>query len=159
MRMGTAEDREPRADVLAIARRVLEVSHMSTGELRAEVERLTGQPCRSWNKPYLQRKVAGLVQLAARRKEEPREATPGSHAPEQPAPLIPRVRDRRLPSPGAEIVKVYKGHEIHVRITETGFECFGASFPTLTAVAKVITGQKFINGFLFFGLVKRKRAK
>ncbi len=60
--MGTAKDREPRGDVLAIARRVLEVSRMSTGELRAELERLTGEPSRSWNKPYLQRKVAGLGQ-------------------------------------------------------------------------------------------------
>jgi len=159
VRMGTAEGREPQGDVLAIARRVLEVSHMSTGELRAELERLTGQPCRSWNKPYLQRKVAGLVQLAARRDEAPREARSRLRTPERPAPLIPRVRDPRLPFPGSEILKRYKGHEIRVRITESGFECFGASFPTLTAVAKAVTGQRFINGFLFFGLTTRKRTK
>jgi hypothetical protein len=159
VRMGTTEDREPRGDVLAVARRVLEVSHMSTGELRAEVERLTGQPCRSWNKPYLQRKAAGLVQQAARPHDELQDALSPACAKGEPAPLIPRIRDRRLPSSGSEIVKLYKGHEIRVRVADQGFECFGQRFDTLTAIAKVITGQKFINGFLFFGLTRRKRTK
>jgi len=56
-------------------------------------------------------------------------------------------------------VKVYKGHEIRVRVTAEGFECFGTRFDSLTAVAKAITRQRSINGMLFFRLARRNRAK
>ncbi len=137
--------------MLAIARRVIESSRMTTGQLRSEVERLTGEPCRSWNKAYLQRKVASLIQLAAR---------PGptkSGAIDEAAPLVPSFRDPRLPTAGSEIVKRYHGHEVRVRVLDRGFECLGMTFDSLTAVAKAITGQRFINGMLFFGLTKRSR--
>ena len=148
----TKSRQEP--DVLALARRVIEVSRMSTGELRAEVERLTGEPCRSWNKSYLQRKVTGLTQLGARHGET--EAGDGL-ASDANAPLIPRFRDRRLPAAGSEIVKRYRGHDVRVRVLDAGFEAFGQQFDSLTAIAKVVTGQRFINGMLFFGLAKRSR--
>ncbi len=157
--------REPERQAAALVARILEIQRMSTGELRAEVERLTGNPCRSWNKPYLQRKVASLVQAGLDTGSPP--APEGDRAGTllrarqdvAPGPVIPRFRDRRLPSPGSEIVKRYRGHEIRVRVNEQGFECLGQRFDTLTAIAKVITRQRFINGYLFFGLVKRKRAK
>ncbi|MEK7315387.1 MAG: DUF2924 domain-containing protein [Candidatus Eisenbacteria bacterium] len=149
-------------DVLALARRVIEVSRMTTGELRSEVERLTGEPCRSWNKPYLQRRVVGLIQAGAKHGEAggrddsfpgSTEASPGDES----AALVPPLRDRRLPAPGSEIVKVYHGHEIRVRVLDAYFEAFGQRFESLTAIAKVVTGQRFINGMLFFGLTKRSR--
>ena len=156
----TKSSQEP--DVLALARRVIEVSRMSTGELRSELERLTGEPCRSWNKTYLQRKVAGLIQLGARRAEsqatDDRSAGRKSRrANEGRAPLIPHFRDRRLPPAGAEIAKRYHGHEIRVRVLDDGFEAFEQRFDSLTAIAKAVTGQRFINGMLFFGLTKRSR--
>jgi hypothetical protein len=147
---------EPATSVPDIVRKILAVNRATTAELKEELRRLTGQESKTFNRPYLLRRVAFLIQAQARRGHDAGDA-PDSQSLPAPGPLP--VRDRRLPSPGSEIVKTYKGHEIRVRITEGGFECFGASFPTLTAVAKVVTGQRFINGYLFFGLVKRKRAK
>lgn len=160
MRSTTKCGQEP--DVLALARRVIGVSRMSTGELRSELERLTGEPCRSWNKTYLRRTVAGLIQLDARHVES--EATGGRSSAaksrkteEARAPLIPSFRDRRLPPAGTEIVKRYHGHEIRVRVLDDGFEAFDQRFDSLTAIAKAVTGQRCINGMLFFGLTKRSR--
>ncbi len=132
------------------------MNRMTTGELKEELRRLTGQESRTFNRPYLLRRVAFLIQAQTRSGKDTSGA-PDAQSP--PGPGLLPIRDRRLPGPGSEIVKVYKGHEIRVRITPDGFECFGSRFDSLTAVAKAITGQKFINGFLFFGLVKRKRAK
>ena len=70
-----------------------------------------------------------------------------------------RIRDRRLPSPGAEITKTYRGERLVVRVLQDGFEFMGLRFESLTAVAKAVTGQPFISGPLFFGLAKRRRAK
>ena len=77
--------------------------------------------------------------------------------PSEPASL--RIRDARLPAPGSEFMKVYKGQEIRVRVLDEGFEWNGLPFQSLTALAKSITGQKFINGMLFFRLAQRRRAK
>ncbi len=151
--MPRAKKREPVPSVPELVRKILAVNRMTTGELKEELQRLTGQESNTFNRPYLMRRVAFLIQAQAGSGGD----APDAQNPPGPGPLP--IRDRRLPSPGSEIVKRYKGHEIRVRITENGFECFGASFPTLTAVAKAVTGQRFINGFLFFGLVKRKRTK
>ena len=137
-----------------LVRRILAVQRMTTGELKAEIERLTGQPSRTFNRPYLVRRVAFLIQAEAKQGGEP---TGGPDAKSQVASL--RIRDARLPAPGAEFVKVYKGQEIRVRVLDDGFEWNGIPFPSLTALAKALTGQKFISGFLFFGLAKRKRPK
>jgi hypothetical protein len=44
-----------------------------------------------------------------------------------------------------------------VRVLEGGFAWNGQVYASLTAVAKAVTGQPFINGRLFFGLTKRVR--
>ncbi len=157
---------EPESQAAALVARILEIQRMTTGQLQREVERLTGLPCRSWNRAYLRKQAVSLVQMgisdpgSPRAPEGDRAGTPFQARPNlAPGPVIPRFRDRRLPSPGSEIVKRYRGHEIRVRVNESDFECFGQRFDTLTAIAKVITGQPFISGPLFFGIAKRKRAK
>ena len=126
--------------------RLFEIQRMTTGELRAELERLSEKPCRTWNRTYLVRKVSALVQVDLAKSRAP--APAGSSS-------IPPFRDKRLPAVGSEIVKVYKGHEIRVRVITEGFECFGTRFESLTAVAKAITRQRSINGLLFFRLFIR----
>src|SRR5206468_3589541 len=64
------------------------------------------------------------------------------------------VRDPRLPSLGSVITRQYKGQEIRVTVTETGFEWEGRSYRSLSAVARDVCGQRW-NGFLFFGLTRR----
>lgn len=60
-------------------------------------------------------------------------------------------RDPRLPAPGAVITRRYKGVEQSVEVLADGFNWNGETYPTLTAVAKAMTGQH-LNGFAFFGL-------
>ena len=59
--------------------------------------------------------------------------------------------DGRVPSPGAVIVRQYKGQTIRGAVRKDGFEYDGQRFKSLSAVAKVIAGSH-CNGFRFFKL-------
>lgn len=69
-----------------------------------------------------------------------------------------RKRDPRLPAAGSVIKREYKGSEYEVIVRASDFEFEGRSFPTLSWVAREITGTNW-NGFLFFGLSKRGGGK
>ena len=53
--------------------------------------------------------------------------------------------------PGARLVREWHGHTHTVTVTEDGFEYAGATYPSLTKVAKKITGAHW-SGPRFFGL-------
>ena len=55
--------------------------------------------------------------------------------------------------PGARLVREWHGRTHTVTVTEDGFEYAGASYPSLTEVAKKITGAHW-SGPRFFGLVR-----
>ena len=59
--------------------------------------------------------------------------------------------DNRLPMPGQEIMREYKGRTLLVRVLADGFEFDGEVYKSLSAVAKAITGTH-CNGYLFFRL-------
>jgi len=88
-----------------------------------------------------------------------RKQTPKTPAAAQP-PKAPRTRarDPRLPAPGTVIVRPYKGREIRVKVLEDAFECEGAEFRSLSALAAKITEADSVNGFLFFKLTEPKGA-
>jgi Protein of unknown function (DUF2924) len=83
--------------------------------------------------------------------------TTGDGAPVEHATVTGLVSDHdaRIPMPGSVIVKDYRGRAIVVHVLDDGFECDGRRFASLSAIAKETTGTKW-NGFLFFGLVKRR---
>lgn len=164
MGMGAPEDREPTAALIA---RLAEIQGWKTGRLRNELTRLTGCPAKSWNRPYLLRKVSWLTQEAVRRAangvEVPTLATEVRDVPRAPrldAPIriVPGrgIRDPRLPKAGSLILRRYRGLRLTVTILERGFEWNGQIYSSLTAVAKAITGTHW-NGRLFFGLSRRNR--
>jgi hypothetical protein len=66
--------------------------------------------------------------------------------------------DKRLPPPGSVITRIYKGQTFQVRVLVAGFEFAGTTYPSLSAVAKAITGSH-CNGFLFFNLTSTKGTK
>ena len=73
-----------------------------------------------------------------------------THASEDiPAATPGNLADERLPPPGTLLTRVYKGQTLQVRILLHGFEFNGVVYPSLSAVAKAITGSH-CNGFLFF---------
>ena len=63
--------------------------------------------------------------------------------------------DRRIPEPGASLVKTYRGQTIRVVVRSSGFEFNGEQYKSLTSVARAVTGQRRINGFQFFNLGKK----
>jgi hypothetical protein len=61
------------------------------------------------------------------------------------ASLRPRIK------PGTRIVRQWKGRSIEVSVTESGFEYGGASYRSLSQIARKITGTRW-SGPAFFGL-------
>ena len=55
--------------------------------------------------------------------------------------------------PGARLVREWHGRTHTITVTEDGFEYAGSSYPSLTKVAKKITGAHW-SGPRFFGLVR-----
>jgi hypothetical protein len=55
--------------------------------------------------------------------------------------------------PGARLVREWHGRTHTVTVTEDGFEHAGKTYPSLTKVAKTITGAHW-SGPRFFGLVR-----
>jgi Protein of unknown function (DUF2924) len=55
------------------------------------------------------------------------------------------------PKPGARLIREWHGRTHSVTVTEDGFEYAGASYPSLSKIAKKITGAHW-SGPRFFGL-------
>jgi hypothetical protein len=150
---------------------------MTTTELCRRYEELFGQPVRTRHKAYLVRKIAWRIQALAegdlserarRRAEElandadirlmpPRRPHGGDNDGHGTVGSTRTLRaptaadDRRLPAPGAAIVRSYKGKQVRVVVRSDGFEYDGHRYKTLTAVAKAVTGSH-MNGYRFFRL-------
>ena len=63
--------------------------------------------------------------------------------------------DQRLPMAGTQLTRQYKGRTVVVNVLSDGFEFEGRVLPSLSAVAKAVTGSHW-NGFHFFGLSKQR---
>ena len=142
---------------------------MTVAELRVRWRELYGEDSRSRNKDFLWRRLAWRVQelayggLSDAAKARLAELAPSGFVRAQlprgfaPGPAKP-IRDRRLPSPGATLVRRYKGVDVRVLVLDDGFEYDGRRYESLTEIARVVTGSAR-NGWLFFGLTKRQRAR
>lgn len=164
--MDATTEREP---VAALVAHLAQIQALSTGQLRAEFQRLSGRPTGSWNRVWLRRKTSWLIQASQRQTadgvELPTlvpEVRDQPRSPRLDAPIMVGtgrgVRDPRLPRAGTEIVRNYRGLRLTVRVLEGGYEWNDQTYSSLSAVAKAITGCHW-NGRLFFGLTRRKRTK
>ena len=138
--------------------------HGGLAGLRARYQELTGEPTTSRNAAWLIRRIAWLLQaraeggLSERARQRARdlaaEATLRHLPPRRSRPPEPEPApwsDPRLPPPGSLLTRTYKGMPIQVLITREGFTYEGQHYPSLSAVAKRITGSH-LNGYRFFGL-------
>jgi hypothetical protein len=66
------------------------------------------------------------------------------------------VNDRRLPPAGTVLTRAYKGKTLQVKVLADGFEYEGEKYPSLSALAKVITGNH-CNGLAFFGIARKSK--
>lgn len=143
------------------------LKQLKTGPLREKYLEVCGETTNSRNRDYLCRRIiwrmqaniyGGLSERALARAKElvctedlrrmmPRPAKPKVA---EPSPTVP-PSDSRLPMPGTVITRNYKGKILQVKILTEGFEYLGEKFPSLSAVAKTITGSH-CNGFHFFKL-------
>ena len=118
-------------------------------ELRAEWRRRLGPPPRLRSPEVLRRVLAWRIQVdawgglddATRRKL--RETSSARRGPEL--------------SPGSQVTREWEGVVHAVQVVEGGFSYAGATYPSLSAVARVITGVRW-NGPRFFGLRKEAGA-
>jgi hypothetical protein len=156
---------------LNILQEIARLHRMGPKELRNRYAEVFGEATNARNKAWLVRRIAwrlqalaegGLSERARRRAEElARDAdlrlTPPRTQTLTTIPLstavAPSGRDDRLPPPGSVLVRKYRGASLQVRVLADGFEFDGQHYPSLSAVAKAITGSH-CNGFLFFKLVR-----
>jgi hypothetical protein len=149
---------------------------MTATRLRDRYAELYGEPSRSGNKQWLIRRCAWRIQalaeggLSERAKRRARQLARDQDlrvipprglkmAPldrpadvQQPARnYIRRTHDARLPMPGGQISRIYKGHRYVVDVLDDGFGYEGHCYRSLSAVAHAITGGHW-NGFKFFNL-------
>ncbi len=72
--------------------------------------------------------------------------------PTQPRLVLPRYRA------GAMLEKMWQGRRHHVAVMANGYRWEGKIFPSLSAVARAITGARW-NGPRFFGLRANGKAE
>jgi len=145
------------------------LQRMTTSELRERYAEIFGEQPQTWNRVWMLKRLAwrlqalaegGLSERARQRAEElandadlrmtpPRMKTERS-APERTTIVtLPDKPDDRLPPPGTILSRPYKGQTVQVQVLHSGFAYQGQVYPSLSAVAKAVTGSH-TNGFLFF---------
>ena len=154
---------------LNVHKEVAAMQRLGAKQLRGRYAEVFGETTTANNKTWLIRRITwrlqalaegDLTERARRRAEEL-----GNDADLRMNPPRPRVadapqamgtatanvlpRDRRLPRVGSVLVRKYRGQTLQVRVLAEGFEFAGAVHPSLSAVAKAITGSH-CNGYLFF---------
>ncbi len=158
-----------------------EVQRMTVGSLREKYREVFGEESRSNHKQFLIRRIAWRLQAIAegdlserarlRAMEIANDADLRIRAPKgflrseqgdaADRTIVSRfngTKDARLPLPGTEIIREYRGKRIVVRVLEDGFEYDERRFRSLSAIACEVTGTRW-NGFLFFGLDGEKEGR
>jgi hypothetical protein len=160
-----------------IAKEVAALPRLGFADLRARYAELFGETTRAGNRAWLVRRIASRLQalaegdLSDRARQRAAELVNDADLrlmPPKPTDLArqpvvraapPRVRaqqaDIRVPAPGSIITRVYKDQTLAVEVLPVGFAYQGTVYPSLSAVAKAITGSH-CNGFLFFRLHQQR---
>jgi len=155
---------------LNIHKEVTALQRLGATQLRSRYAEVFGETTPAHNKTWLIRRIAWRLQALAegdlserarRRAEELANDADLRMKPPRPKPAdAPQAtaaaaavppRDPRLPPVGSVLARVYRGQTLQVRVLADGFEFEGVVYPSLSAVAKAITGSH-CNGFLFFRL-------
>jgi hypothetical protein len=160
---------------LHIGKEIVVLQRMTTRELRVKYAEVFGEETRATNRTWMIKRIAwrlqalaegGLSERAQRRAAELandadlRTTVPKAVFADKIAVATLGVKafatskDPRLPMPGSVITRKYKGNLLLVKVLDEGLEFAGMVYPSLSAVAKVITGSH-CNGYLFFGLTRK----
>jgi len=158
-----------------LAHQLAALKRLTIAGLRTRYAELFGEPTRAGNRAWLVKRIAWRVQVLAegdlserarQRASElahdadlrlcpPRSVLPAvAEADVAPRSPSSRTHDPRLPPPGTLLRRPYKGMILQVQVQQDGFVFDGQRYPSLSAVAKAITGSH-CNGFLFFRLIPK----
>jgi hypothetical protein len=147
-----------------IVNEVATLRRLSVSQLRQCFAELFGEATHASNRTWLTKRILWRMQalaegdLTQRAAQLARDADLRLNAPQNkattttppPQPVnLPAAIDPRLPPPGTILTRPYKGQLIQEQVLTEGFACAGTIYPSLSAVAKTITGSH-CNGFLFF---------
>ncbi len=162
-----------RPEQATISSSIHALQQMTTAQLREEWRRVMGEEPRSYHRTWLWRRLAWAIQakefggLSARAQERLHELLPHAEAwmplgkrglQDVDTPLlVPRTRDSRLPAPGTVLTRQYRGRTIAVTVLEDGIDLEGERYPSLTAVAKAVTGSHWNGHLFFFGSPSKRR--
>jgi hypothetical protein len=145
------------------------LQRLTASELRGRYTEVFGEQPPTWNRVWMLKRLAwrlqalaegGLTERARRRAEElANEADVRLNAPKGKTIDVPVERtivkplpaqtDNRLPPPGTILTRPYKGQTVQVQVLQSGFAYQSQVYPSLSAVAKAVTGSH-CNGFHFF---------
>ena len=157
----------------SMAAEIAALRKLTVAELQQRFRALFGHESRSHNRDWLFKKVAFRMQeirrggLSERARQRARELAkdsflraraPADFDPAPAPPPPPHPKDPRLPAVGTVLTKEHGGDVHAITVLADGFEYAGQTYPSLSRIAKVITGTSW-NGFLWLGLEKRKRGK
>ena len=153
---------------LNIVNEVAALERMTIGQLRQRFAELFGEATLASNRAWLVKRIAWRMQALAegdlserarrRAAELARDADLRLNPPQRqtttptatPEPVrLPTPVDDRLPPPGTILTRPYRGQKLQVQVLHDGFAYAGNVYPSLSAVAKAITGSH-TNGFHFF---------
>lgn len=162
------ERRAEQRAIVDVATELDAVANMTVGELTEKYREVFGEPTRSRNKAYLQKKISwriqelaegGLSPRAVERIEELAVFAPARWRPliGKPRPEPKCERDPRLPEPGTVVSREWGGETHEVIVRDEDFEYAGRRYATLSRVVREITGTNW-NGYMFFRLAKRSRS-
>lgn len=164
---------------LNITKEVANMERLSVGALCERYREVFGEDTKARNKQWLIKRIAWKLQaneegdISERARKLAMEIAQSSDirtsAPkirtrpieatlETATTIITPPADSRLPVAGTVLMKNYKGRSIQVRVLPNSFEFEGDQYKTLTSIARIVTGQKNINGFQFFKLGKAEAA-
>ena len=153
---------------LNIVNEVAALRRLSVAQLRLRFAELFGETTNASNRTWLTKRIlwrmqalaegdlsqracqlaAQLARDAGLRLNAPHNKTTTTTTTPQPV-SIPAPIDQRLPPPGTILTRPYRGQLIQVQVLTEGFAYAGRIYPSLSAVAKTITGSH-TNGFHFF---------
>ncbi len=163
-----------------VTKTLKELERTPVPKLKERYAEVFGEATRSNNKRFLIKRIiwrlqaldeGDLSERARRRAAElardadlrlrpptmPRNADSRSGAGRPPDPVVVspfRVpADQRLPMPGGQLTRRYKGELIVVEVVRNGFEYEGETYRSLSAIARKVTGNHW-NGYHFFKIPK-----
>jgi ribosomal protein S30 len=151
-----------------IANQLAALDEATTDDLIAQYARLHNKAPRTRNRAWLIKRVAwalqaeafgGLSKAATKRLDELIAQIGGSltDAGRTVTTTLPRKPKPNAPAVGTTLTRTRRGQQIVVHCRDNGYEYEGVLYRSLSAVATAATGSHW-NGWLFFGLVSRRKS-